>query len=80
MNPVRRFSSALMAAAAEARPRRLRPIGPSRNEVQRLRRAEDRDLPTWPRKEMAACCLARRLPDGRPVIGFCSPECERRPA
>ncbi len=31
-------------------------------------------------KDDAPCCLARRLPDGRPVIGFCSPECVRRPA
>jgi hypothetical protein len=30
-------------------------------------------------KETAACCLAKRLPDGRPVIGPCGPECERRP-
>jgi hypothetical protein len=32
-----------------------------------------------PRKEDAACCEAKRLPDGRPVLGFCSPECIRRP-
>ncbi|HVM53776.1 MAG TPA: hypothetical protein VM262_11310 [Acidimicrobiales bacterium] len=30
-------------------------------------------------KEEAPCCRARALPDGRPVIGFCSPECVRRP-
>lgn len=59
---------------------RLRPVGPSHAEARRFRRAEDRDLPQWPRKEQAKCCLAKRLPDGRPVIGFCSPECERRPA
>lgn len=34
----------------------------------------------WPpSKEHAPCCLALRLPDGRPVLGFCSPECVRRP-
>lgn len=31
------------------------------------------------RKEDAPCCRARALPDGRPVIGFCSPTCVRRP-
>lgn len=31
-----------------------------------------------PRKEHAACCLAKRLPDGRPVIGLCGPDCIRR--
>lgn len=30
-------------------------------------------------KDDAPCCVARRLPDGRPVIGYCSPECIRRP-
>lgn len=36
--------------------------------------------PGLPIKETAPCCLAKRLPDGRPVIGFCGPECVRRPA
>lgn len=39
------------------------------------------DLPVLPpSKDDAPCCLARALPDGRPPIGFCSPECVRRPA
>lgn len=29
-------------------------------------------------KETASCCLDKRLPDGRPVIGFCGDDCERR--
>lgn len=35
------------------------------------------DLP--PRKEDAACCVARRDDVGRLPIGFCSPDCVRRP-
>jgi hypothetical protein len=31
------------------------------------------------RKEEAPCCRARALPDGRPVIGWCSEVCVRRP-
>lgn len=30
-------------------------------------------------KDEAECCKAHALPDGRPVIGYCSPDCERRP-
>jgi len=30
-------------------------------------------------KDDATCCRKRALADGRPVIGFCSPECIRRP-
>lgn len=30
------------------------------------------------RKEDAACCVARRLPDGRLPIGYCGPDCIRR--
>lgn len=30
-------------------------------------------------KEEARCCKEHALPDGRPVIGFCGPDCERRP-
>jgi hypothetical protein len=79
VRPVRSFSRALMAATAEAS-RRLHPIGRSYTEAQRFRRAEDRDLPTSPRKEQARCCIAKRDRDGRLPIGYCSPECERRPA
>lgn len=59
---------------------RLRPIGPSHAEAQRRRRAEDRDLPQWPRKSAVACCAATRDEYGRLCIGWCGPECERRPA
>lgn len=31
------------------------------------------------RKEDAACCVARRDDLGRLPIGFCSPDCIRRP-
>lgn len=44
----------------------------------RERRAEDRDLPRWPRKEAVRCCLATRDSEGRLCIGLCGPECERR--
>lgn len=30
------------------------------------------------RKEDAPCCEAKRDPDGRPVLGFCGPDCIRR--
>jgi hypothetical protein len=30
-------------------------------------------------KDEAECCKAHALPDGRPVIGYCGPDCERRP-
>jgi hypothetical protein len=73
----RRFSRALLAAVAEASPRRPRTIGPSHAERRRFLRAEDRDMPTWPRKEAAKCCAATRDEYGRLCIGFCSPECER---
>lgn len=43
----------------------------------RQRRTIPADLP--PRKEQAACCQARLDALGRPPIGFCGPECERRP-
>lgn len=38
--------------------------------------------PAAPRltKEQAECCQAARLPDGRPPIGFCGPDCVRRRA
>lgn len=42
-----------------------------------MRTSDPSDIP--PRKEDAECCEAKRLPDGRPVLGFCSPECIRRP-
>lgn len=46
------------------------------------RRQPKRELPGDQRltKEAAPCCLARALPDGRPVIGYCGPDCVRRPA
>lgn len=43
-------------------------------------RAENRLLPTWPRKDAVACCLATRDGDGRLCVGFCGPDCQRRPA
>lgn len=46
----------------------------------RDRRAEDRNLPQWPRKEAFACCAATRDELGRLCIGYCGPNCERRPA
>lgn len=30
-------------------------------------------------KEQAPCCLARRDRDGRLPVGFCAPDCLRRP-
>lgn len=33
-----------------------------------------------PRKEQAPCCLAHLDDLGRPVIGFCGPDCIRRPS
>ena len=33
----------------------------------------------WISKEAAKCCQAKALDDGRPVIGYCGPDCERRP-
>lgn len=82
---MRRLSSALIAATAEAWPtrpraRRPHPVPPSHAEAQRFRRAEDRDLPTWPRKSEAKCCLSRVDAYNRFPIGYCAPECERRPA
>jgi hypothetical protein len=77
--PVNRRLARLMAAVAEAGPRR-RAIGASPAERQRFRRAEDRDLPTWPRKEDCPGCASTRDELGRLCIGFCGPECERRPA
>ena len=35
--------------------------------------------PPPPRKEDAECCQAKTLEDGRPVIGYCGPDCIRRP-
>jgi len=37
------------------------------------------DDPRWKSKDDVECCKAKALPDGRPVIGFCGPDCERRP-
>ncbi len=79
MNPVRRLSSRLMAATVE----RLRPIGPSRAESQRRRRAEDRDdRPVQPRKADCTGCVAARAADSekRWPVGDCGPECLRRSA
>ena len=42
-------------------------------------RAENRLLPQWPRKS-ESCCASTRDEYGRYCIGFCSPECERRPS
>lgn len=44
-----------------------------------LRDAVLLDVPIPPKKEKAPCCRARRDAVGRPPIGFCSPECIRRP-
>jgi hypothetical protein len=80
---VRRWSRALMAAVAEANPRRQRHIGPSRAEQQRARRAEDRDLPpAYPCKQDCPGCVAARDADefGRYPIGDCGPDCRRRAA
>lgn len=44
--------------------------------------ATQRAFPTAqvrPRKENAPCCVARRDELGRLPIGFCSPDCVRRP-
>lgn len=39
------------------------------------------ELPVLPpTKDEAACCNARRDHLGRLPIGYCSPDCERRPA
>lgn len=40
--------------------------------------------PSWPPgyripKEAAECCMSRKDDLGRPPIGYCSPECVRRP-
>lgn len=50
--------------------------------LSRESRAMDRpeNLPQWPRKEAAACCLATRDALGRLCVGFCGPECRRQPA
>lgn len=32
-----------------------------------------------PVKEIAVCCVAQRDDQGRLPVGFCSPECLRRP-
>ena len=82
---MRRLSSALIAATAEAWPtrpraRRPHPVPPSHAEAQRFRRAEDRDLPTWPRKSEYSCCAATRDELGRLCIGDCGPDCLRRAA
>lgn len=45
----------------------------------RKRRSEQVAVRPWIRKEDAACCIARALPDGRLPIGYCSPQCVRRP-
>lgn len=37
------------------------------------------DPPIRKDKDEAECCKAHALPDGRPVIGYCGPDCERRP-
>lgn len=73
---------ALKSAVAEAFPRRLRAIAPSRNERQRARRAEDRDLPVQVRKQDCPGCVAAMIadPEYRWPIGDCSPECRRRAA
>lgn len=53
---------------------------PTRRRLQQ-RMFRDRDFaPSYPRKEDADCCVARRDDVGRLPIGFCSPTCERRPA
>ena len=36
-------------------------------------------LPAHTRKENADCCNAHRDTQGRHPIGYCSPECQRRP-
>lgn len=36
--------------------------------------------PLPPRKQDAACCIAKALPDGRLPIGWCGKSCIRRPA
>jgi len=48
---------------------------------QRRRRLRVRDLPMafGARKENSACCLSRRDEYGRFPIGWCGPDCERRP-
>lgn len=45
-------------------------------------RQHQRDVavPIPPRKEDAPCCQARLDELGRPPLGFCSPDCIRRPA
>lgn len=46
--------------------------------VRWLRRPRSVAIP--PRKEEAPCCMARRDSLGRPPLGFCSPQCLRRPS
>lgn len=36
-------------------------------------------LPVMTHKEDAACCISRRDDQGRLPIGFCGPDCIRRP-
>lgn len=56
------------------------------NHMVRMRDKGDNTwLYSWPNrseltKDTAPCCAARALPDGRLSIGFCSPNCLRRPA
>ena len=61
-------------------------VGPSQEGVRPVPRPR-RPAPSRPTprprlvqltKEPAPCCVARALPDGRPVIGFCGPDCIRR--
>lgn len=68
--------------------RRRQPVRPAafiperKGHVRRLIAADARGLaaPPWPpRKEQAACCMALVDDLGRPPLGFCSPECIRRP-
>lgn len=44
-----------------------------------LRRRRPEATPWPPRKEQARCCMALVDEHGRPPLGFCSPECIRRP-
>lgn len=71
-----------LAREARGEPPRRRPIGPSRNERQRDRRAEDRDLPIFPRKADCPGCVAAREADSenRWPVGDCGPDCRRRTA
>lgn len=73
---------ALAREARGERPPRRRTIGPSRAERQRDRRAEDRDMPVFPRKADCPGCGAGRDadPESRWPVGDCGPACLRRAA